>query len=863
MKLFNTNVSLRWFAAAAAAAVLAGCSSGGAPTTENPVTSAPPVTDYVGPASANADVQAFRIELWEKIKPNNRCGSCHNANGQTPMFARNDDVNLAYQAANTVVNLTQPDQSRIVTKVASGHNCWLAAPSACADLLTVWVRNWAGASATGGTQIQLTAPVIREVGGSKSFPANSVDANFANSALYQLVTNQATANCSRCHSSSAATQQQPLFAEWSNAANPAVRAAAVETAYQAIRSKINLDSPEQSRLHLRLRDENHNCWGNAGCAANAQVMLDAINAFANAIPVTNVDPQLLISKGLTLYDGTVAAGGNRYEAATIAKYEFKTGMGNIAYDTSGHEPALNLTLSGDVQWVGGWGINVRPGGKAQGTAAASSKLATLIKSTGEFSIEAWANNANVAQENAYIVSYSAGVNARNATLAQNMYQYHAYTRSNLTSANGNPTLITRAADMDAQAALQHVVLTYSPVEGRRIYVNGAYTGDVDAQGGGSLADWDDTFALVLGNETSTNRQWEGVLRLVAVHNRALTGQQIQQNFEAGVGEKYFMLFNVSHLVPTVPDAYVMLEASQLDSYGIQFSKPTFISLSTGATIANLPIEGIRIGRNGGEAHEGQAYAPLAQTIGGSSYVAGAGQQMSEIGTVIGLDQGVLNDMFFLSFDRIGTLSYNRPPAPVPAAPNPVNLPDESEVGLRTFDEINATLSTITGVPQTNTRVAATYQLVKQALPAIEKFGTFGPSQQTALAQLAMQYCNVVVDDPALRAAFFPGLDGSGTGTAVFGTEAAPNMANRDLLLNALVNKTVGTQFQQFQVTEAQIRDELHNGFPDPTNANPANETDGLINRLVSGPTGASATGGRTVMKASCGAVLGSGITLIQ
>ena len=76
--------------------------------------------------------------------------------------------------------------------------------------------------------------------------------------------------------------------------------------------------------------------------------------------------------------------------------------------------------------------------------------------------------------------------------------------------------------MDAQAALQHVVLTYSPVEGRRFYVNGVYTGDIDAQGGGSLADWDDTFALVLGNETSTNRQWEGVLRLVAIHNRALT-----------------------------------------------------------------------------------------------------------------------------------------------------------------------------------------------------------------------------------------------------------------------------------------------------------------------------------------------------
>ena len=126
-----------------------------------------------------------------------------------------------------------------------------------------------------------------------------------------------------------------------------------------------------------------------------------LTAFANGIPITNVDPQLLISKGLTLYDGTVAAGGNRFESATIAKYEFKTGMGAIAYDTSGVEPALNLTLSGDVTWVGGWGINVRPGGKAQGTAATSKKLADLIKSTGEFTIEAWANNANVAQEDAF------------------------------------------------------------------------------------------------------------------------------------------------------------------------------------------------------------------------------------------------------------------------------------------------------------------------------------------------------------------------------------------------------------------------------------------------------------------------------
>lgn len=843
---FMQSKNIRWIAAAAAVAILAGCSSGGAPTVVNPVTTAPPVSNYTGPASANADVQAFRINLWENIKANNRCGGCHNATtGQTPMFARNDDVNLAYTAANTVANLTQPDQSRLVTKVASGHNCWLQSASACGDTMTVWIRNWAGASATGGTTIQLQAPAIREVGGSKNFPASS--AAFGASSLYALVRNTATANCVRCHSSNSATQQQPFFAD-----------ADVDAAYAAIKSKINLDNPAASRLVVRLRDEFHNCWGNAGCGSNADTMLAAVTAFADGIPVTNVDPTLLISKGLTLYDGTVAAGGNRFEAATIAKYEFKTGMGNIAYDTSGHEPALNLTMSGDITWVGGWGLNVKMGGKAQGTAAGSKKLSDLIKSTGEFTIEAWANNANVAQEDAFIVSYSAGANARNATLAQRMYQYEGYTRSDQTSANGNPVLLTRAADMDAQAALQHVVMTFSPVEGRRFYVNGVYTGDIDAQGGGSLADWDDTFALVLGNETSTNRQWEGVLRMVAIHNRALTPTQILQNFDAGVGEKYFMLFNVSHLV-TVPQAYIMLEASQLDSYGLQFNKPTFISLDpTVTTIPNLPIAGLRIGVNGTVAHSGQAYEPLTQTI-GTGYAVGTGQQMSSVGTVMGLQTTVVDDVFFLQFDAIGNNSNPLPDPAVNPPAAPVDLPPESDVGLRTFDEIDTTLSLITGVPQTNTRVRATYALVKQALPAIEKFGAFGPAQQTALAQLAMQYCNVLVDDNTLRAAFFGGLDGSGTGTAVFGTAGSPNTANRDLLINSLITRAVGTG-QAFQVSATAVRDELQNGVTDPGTGY---VTPGLINRLVSGPTGASSTGGRTVMKSACGAVLGSGATLIQ
>src|SRR5690606_10340237 len=124
--------------------------------------------------------------------------------------------------------------------------------------------------------------------------------------------------------------------------------------------------------------------------------------------------------------------------------------------------------------------------------------------------------------------------------------------------------------------------------------------------------------LVLGNDPSGQRQWKGVLRLVAVHNRALTLAQIQQNFAAGVGERYFMLFNVSDLL-NLPKSYVMFEASQYDSYSYLFTKPTFINLDSAVAPNGIALKGLRIGLNGQEARVGQAYIPLDLTVGGSNY----------------------------------------------------------------------------------------------------------------------------------------------------------------------------------------------------------------------------------------------------
>ena len=118
-----------------------------------------------------------------------------------------------------------------------------------------------------------------------------------------------------------------------------------------------------------------------------------------------------------------------------------------------------------------------------------------------------------------------------------------------------------------------------------MYVNGNYTGDADRAGGGTLADWDDSFALVLGNETSSNRSVAGRDALRRGPQPRADGDQIQQNFTAGVGERYFLLFNVSHLTG-VPQSYVMFEVSQYDSYSYLFNKPTFISLDPAARPGN-------------------------------------------------------------------------------------------------------------------------------------------------------------------------------------------------------------------------------------------------------------------------------------
>ncbi|NBC21924.1 MAG: SDR family oxidoreductase, partial [Gammaproteobacteria bacterium] len=701
---------------------------------------------------------------------------------------------------------------------------WLASDDACADIIQSYIENWAG-DALGGVakEVELIAPPQYMPGSSKNYLD---DPSEFEASVYPLLRNF----CVDCHTDAAAVPQSPYFASED-----------LMTAYEAAQPKMDLDNPANSRFVVRLGEEFHNCWSGS-CVSDAQDMEDAIQALSDATPVTEVDPSLVTSMALSLPDGIVSSAGGRHETNVIALYEFKTGSGSQAFDTSGVEPSMNMTLSGDYEWVGGWGVSFTEG-KAQASTTSSAKLYDLITATGEFSIEAWVAPANVVQDGpARIVTYSGGSMSRNFMLGQTLYQYDALLRHDETDQNGEPRLSTNPDDEDLQATLQHVVMTYDPVNGRRVFVNGQFTEDLDPVPTGLLNEWDNTFAFAVGSEVDNENRWEGTVRLLAVHNRVLTEEQILQNFEVGVGEKYYLLFNVSDHV-NIDDAYVVFEVSQFDSYSYLFDEPFFIILDSSATPGSIQLAGMRIGLNGREVAISQAFRNLDVTVTDADYEPGAGQVLSTLGTIVPLEQGPAVDEFFLTFERLGDAT-NVVVEPTPVAPPaPADVPPAERTpphGIRDFAEVNATMAKLTGVPASNAEVSETYNLVYQAMPVQPNLGGFISSQQMGITQLAIKYCSVLVEDTSLRAQFWPAFTAwsAQPGTAFGG--------DRSAVIDPIIDNTVGRGIAT-QPDEADLYAEI----------------DALIDRLAVCNNSCPSDRTENIMKASCAAALGSAAMLVQ
>lgn len=315
-----------------------------------------------------------------------------------------------------------------------------------------------------------------------------------------------------------------------------------------------------------------------------------------------------------------------------------------------------------------------------------------------------------------------------------------------------------------------------------------------------------------------------------------------QNFDAGIGQKFFLLFGVADLID-IADAYIVLEGSQFDSYSYLFNEPYFISLSDNPQIAEVPLVGMRIGLNGREADFGQVFATLDTAISAEAYQAGTGQVLSRQGTIIPLDKGPEQDEFFLTFERLGDHENVRVSAPPPQQSAGGDLTPQSQIGVRDFAEINASMAALTTVPSTNAEVRQTYTTLIEQLPAVTDLGSFVAANQMAITQLAIKYCDQLVEETSLRNAYFPGFDFNRPANIAFDT------AGRNQILNPLTNNMLGAQVLTSQPAQAQVTSELHDLIDGLTECSDNNQCDQAYTA--------------TVVKASCAALLGSAVVVLQ
>ncbi|MEO8465206.1 MAG: LamG domain-containing protein [Gammaproteobacteria bacterium] len=614
--------------------------------------------------------------------------------------------------------------------------------------------------------------------------------------LYPLL-RDANNSCVGCHG----VAQIPTFA-----------VADVMTAYTVIttQQKVNLVNPELSRVYLRPAVDRHNCGANPGCDRIAADFLAAIRAWAGQQPSTPPPTQLSLMSAVTSFDAAAVGGSGRADGGLVAMFKFDEGTGNMTFDTSGVGTPIALTITG-MEWVDGGLKNVS--GNAIASAAGSKKLYDMITPTGTYSVEAWIKPDNTAQTGpARIVSYSIDTGTRNFMLGQNATTYRFRNRTAASNANGDPFL--EVVSPQVATELTHVVSTFDPATGRKVYVNGALAATETAA---TTLAWTADQRLVLGNEVTNDRLWQGTFEMVAIHKKALSATEVQQNFAAGAGDYVTMQFDVTSALGAT--ARVDMLARQLDDASYVFARPTFVG-PTGTKVKN-----IRVAVNDVVPVAAQAFRRVDTTV------LASGAVLSPLGAVVPLAKGAAMDRFHLEFEALGThmgLAEAIAPSNPPAAPPDVV---DRTVGVRSFSKLNDTMSMLTGVSSTDADIAALYGDVRDSLPSTDDLLAFGSSQQVAIQRLATAYCGEIVAVPATCSSFF------GACTIAAG--------GKTTIANQLYDKLIGTNIANQPDKAA-------------TSAGVVSLMDGL--GCTNGCTGATAT---TALQASCAAVLSSGAVTLN
>ncbi len=213
-------------------------------------------------------------------------------------------------------------------------------------------------------------------------------------------------------------------------------------------------------------------------------------------------------------------------------FHFGEGQGDFVVDHSqtGVPLLLKLDSPQNCSWLPNGGLSLDNPTRMTSLSDASAMTGT-IQNTGEISMEAWINPANLSQNGpARILTCSGGSTNRNFMLGQDGGQYIARVRTDQSNDNGTPNFSSGGSSVHTQ--LQHVVYTLDNSGNEKFYIDGELK--TQGQRPGSIANFDESFKFAIGNEFGANREWEGEIFLAAVYSRSLTESEVVQNFNTGL-----------------------------------------------------------------------------------------------------------------------------------------------------------------------------------------------------------------------------------------------------------------------------------------------------------------------------------------
>jgi hypothetical protein len=227
----------------------------------------------------------------------------------------------------------------------------------------------------------------------------------------------------------------------------------------------------------------------------------------------------------------------------VLLYTFEEGTGATVNDRSGAAPAMDLQIqnASAATWSSA-GLSFFSANSARSSGGAN-RVNEAIRNTGAITIDAWITPADADQAGpARIITSSVSTSQRNFTLGQHGTSLHGRVRTTEVGENGAPGAQSPEGLIGTNAV--HTVFTRDAAGQATLYVDGNLVkSDLI---GGDFSGWQLDYALALGSELSSERHWVGTYHRVAVYNRALDANDVEEHYQLGLQQ---LDFNIPDYTP--------------------------------------------------------------------------------------------------------------------------------------------------------------------------------------------------------------------------------------------------------------------------------------------------------------------------